>query len=115
MLRLDDHWVWDSWVVDDGERYHLFYLQAPRCARGRGSAAHPRHGRPRQLGGPGLLDGAPGRAGARPPGSWDDLAIWTGLGGPRRRRRLADVLHGDLDAGRTCSRTSGSGLPCRTT
>ena len=30
MLRLEDRWVWDSWVVDDGERYHLFYLQAPR-------------------------------------------------------------------------------------
>lgn len=30
MLRLDDQWVWDSWQADDGERYHLFYLQAPR-------------------------------------------------------------------------------------
>jgi beta-fructofuranosidase len=30
MLRLDDFWVWDSWAVDDGERYHLFFLQAPR-------------------------------------------------------------------------------------
>ena len=30
MLRLDDHWVWDSWVADDGRTYHLFFLQAPR-------------------------------------------------------------------------------------
>jgi beta-fructofuranosidase len=30
MLAPDDVWVWDSWLVDDGRRYHLFYLQAPR-------------------------------------------------------------------------------------
>ena len=31
MLRLEHDWVWDSWVADDGERYHLFFLKAPRC------------------------------------------------------------------------------------
>lgn len=25
-----DDWVWDSWVADDGERYHRFFLKAPR-------------------------------------------------------------------------------------
>ena len=25
------HWVWDSWIADDGERYHLFFLKAPRA------------------------------------------------------------------------------------
>ena len=30
MLRLDDFWVWDSWVADDGDAYHLYFLQAPR-------------------------------------------------------------------------------------
>jgi beta-fructofuranosidase len=30
VLRLDDFWVWDSWVADDGDLYHLFFLQAPR-------------------------------------------------------------------------------------
>lgn len=25
-----DHWVWDFWLADDGERYHLFYLHAPK-------------------------------------------------------------------------------------
>lgn len=30
MLRLEDRWVWDSWLADDGQRYHLFFLQAPR-------------------------------------------------------------------------------------
>ena len=23
MLRLDDYYVWDSWMADDGELYHL--------------------------------------------------------------------------------------------
>jgi beta-fructofuranosidase len=30
LLRFEDRWVWDLWVADDGERFHLFYLQAPR-------------------------------------------------------------------------------------
>ncbi|MFB9746575.1 glycosyl hydrolase family 32 [Leifsonia shinshuensis] len=25
----DGHWVWDFWLADDGERYHLYYLHAP--------------------------------------------------------------------------------------
>ncbi|MDV3253050.1 hypothetical protein DevBK_17050 [Devosia sp. BK] len=25
-----DHWVWDFWLADDGELYHLFYLHAPK-------------------------------------------------------------------------------------
>jgi len=32
MLTLADRWVWDSWIVDDGERYHLFLLQAPKSS-----------------------------------------------------------------------------------
>jgi beta-fructofuranosidase len=31
ILRLSDQWVWDSWIADDGERFHLFFLQAPRA------------------------------------------------------------------------------------
>lgn len=27
----DDHWVWDFWLADDGARYHLFYLHAPKA------------------------------------------------------------------------------------
>ena len=30
VLRLDDYWIWDSWIADDGDLYHLFFLQAPR-------------------------------------------------------------------------------------
>lgn len=28
-FSLADHWVWDSWLADDGDRFHLFYLHAP--------------------------------------------------------------------------------------
>jgi beta-fructofuranosidase len=30
MLRLADDWVWDFWLADDGESFHLFFLKAPR-------------------------------------------------------------------------------------
>lgn len=30
-LRLEDKWIWDSWYVFDGERYHAFYLHASRA------------------------------------------------------------------------------------
>ena len=29
-FNLPDHWVWDFWLADDGERHHLFYLHAPK-------------------------------------------------------------------------------------
>lgn len=29
-FSLHDHWVWDFWFADDGEKFHLFYLHAPR-------------------------------------------------------------------------------------
>lgn len=32
-FELPDSWVWDFWVVDDGERYHLFFLYASRALR----------------------------------------------------------------------------------
>jgi sucrose-6-phosphate hydrolase SacC (GH32 family) len=30
MLKLDDHFVWDSWYARDGDRWHAFYLKAPK-------------------------------------------------------------------------------------
>jgi len=30
-LELVDKWIWDSWYVFDGERYHAFYLHASRA------------------------------------------------------------------------------------
>lgn len=31
MLALPDSWIWDFWVADDGEAYHLFFLYASRA------------------------------------------------------------------------------------
>jgi beta-fructofuranosidase len=77
MLRIDDHYLWDSWIADDGELYHLFVLQAPRSL---GTPAK-RH-----------LNATVGHATSRDLVHWDwlgtcfgpaetgfdDLAIWTG-------------------------------------
>ncbi|NDR54554.1 MULTISPECIES: glycosyl hydrolase family 32 [unclassified Actinomyces] len=30
-LELADHWLWDHWIADDGEHYHLFFLRASRA------------------------------------------------------------------------------------
>lgn len=30
MFALPDAWVWDFWLADDGARWHLFFLYAPR-------------------------------------------------------------------------------------
>jgi beta-fructofuranosidase len=77
VLRLPDHWVWDSWIADDGERYHLFFLKAPRALKDPGlrhTAATIGHATSLdlcewELHEDALLPDA--RA-------WDDLAIWTG-------------------------------------
>jgi beta-fructofuranosidase len=80
MLRLDDNYVWDSWIADDGDHYHLYFLKAPRS-----------------LGSPGLrhVNATVGHAtspnlvdwdylgetfGPSPSGhgAFDDLGIWTG-------------------------------------
>lgn len=33
MFALPESWVWDFWIVDDGERYHLFFLFASKALR----------------------------------------------------------------------------------
>ena len=74
----DDHWVWDFWLADDGDLFHLYYLHAPR------SLGDPdlRH-RNARIGHATSLDLttwddhgevlAPGE-----PGSFDASATWTG-------------------------------------
>ena len=101
MLRLPEAWVWDFWLVDDGERYHLFFLYASRALHDpdarhhRASVGHaisddlttwdqgarcPRPIRPARLRRPRHLD----RIGRPPP-----------------RRHLVHVLHrGHPDTGR---------------
>ena len=77
MLRLPDDWVWDSWVADDGETYHLYFLKAPRALEDP-SRRHARavigHATSTDLvewtdHGTALLPSEDG---------WDDLALWTG-------------------------------------
>jgi len=77
VLRLADDWVWDSWIADDGERYHLFFLRAPRALgdpRLRHTAARIGHATSTDLvewevSADALVPAA---------GRWDDLALWTG-------------------------------------
>jgi beta-fructofuranosidase len=77
-LRLPDKWVWDFWLVRDGDEHHVFFLQAPR-ALGEPELRHHNasigHAVSGDLRSWRLLRDAlhPG-----PPGTWDDLAIWTG-------------------------------------
>ncbi|HKN43755.1 MAG TPA: hypothetical protein VJW23_07510, partial [Propionibacteriaceae bacterium] len=80
MLRLDDQWIWDSWVVDDGDLYHLFFLKAPR-ALGSPEKRHVNatvgHATSRDLITWEYLGECFGPATASN-GAFDDLAIWTG-------------------------------------
>jgi beta-fructofuranosidase len=77
-LRLHDKWVWDFWLARDREEHHVFYLQAPRALR-RSELRHHNasigHAVSSDLRRWRVLPDAlhPG-----PPGSWDDLATWTG-------------------------------------
>src|SRR5262245_20772746 len=83
-LLLPDAWTWDSWFVDDGERFHAFYLKAsqalldPDRRHGRASVGHAVSTDLRALTAlPDALVPSDGPA-------FDDLAIWTGsvLRGP---------------------------------
>lgn len=77
-LRLDDHWVWDFWFAQDEPNVHLFFLHAPRALGDpelRHRAARIGHAVSQNLVQWTLLD-RPFDAG--PPGSFDDLATWTG-------------------------------------
>jgi beta-fructofuranosidase len=77
MLRIEDHWLWDSWMADDGELYHLFFLKAPMSLGDPGlrhTNARVGHARSRDLV---SWEVMPDALGPDPEG-WDDLAIWTG-------------------------------------
>jgi beta-fructofuranosidase len=78
VLRLADHWVWDSWLATDGGEHHLFFLRASRALldpdrrHDRSSVGHATSTDLRrwQLQ-PDALVHSDGPA-------WDDMAIWTG-------------------------------------
>jgi beta-fructofuranosidase len=77
-LRLPDKWVWDFWLAREGDRHHVFFLQAPRALGDpelRHWSASIGHAVSADLSTWTVLADAirPGPAGA-----WDDLATWTG-------------------------------------
>jgi beta-fructofuranosidase len=77
VLRLDDAWIWDSWIADDGDRYHLFFLKAPRALEDAGlrhTAATIGHASSLDL-----VDWSVHQDALLPEAKrWDDLALWTG-------------------------------------
>jgi beta-fructofuranosidase len=77
VLRLPEDWVWDSWIADDGERYHLFFLKAPRALGDpelRHTASRIGHATSSDL----THWDVHADALAPAAGGWDDLALWTG-------------------------------------
>jgi beta-fructofuranosidase len=88
MLRLADHWVWDSWhAQDDDGRRHVFFLYAPRALLDADRRHH--HARIGHAVSSDLRSWqrtADALIPAESP-SWDDLATWTGsiVRGPDRR------------------------------
>lgn len=78
MLYLDDHWTWDFWFAQDGGRYHVFFLKAPK------SLGDPdrRHWNARV--GHAVSDDLrnweqlPDALSTGPQGAWDSQATWTG-------------------------------------
>jgi beta-fructofuranosidase len=77
VLRLADDWVWDCWVADDGELYHVFFLEAPRALGDpslRHTSARIGHATSTDL----TQWTVHGDALAPAAGRWDDLALWTG-------------------------------------
>ena len=77
MLRSQEDWIWDSWIADDGERFHLFFLKAPRALEDPGlrhTAATIGHASSLDLVD---WDVHPDALGPSEHG-FDDLALWTG-------------------------------------
>jgi beta-fructofuranosidase len=77
MLASSELWIWDSWVADDGERFHLFFLEAPRALgdpSARHTAARIGHASSTDLRNWTVHDEALGPSAT----GWDDLSLWTG-------------------------------------
>jgi beta-fructofuranosidase len=77
-LGYPDRYVWDHWMFDDGELFHIFHLQAPRKtsnANERHFLASVGHATSRDL----INWSEVGTALEKSPaGAWDDVATWTG-------------------------------------
>lgn len=78
MFALPEAWVWDFWLVDDGQTYHLFFLYASRALQNP-SARHYRasvgHAVSEDLDTWERVNDALVRSDAP---AFDDLATWTG-------------------------------------
>jgi beta-fructofuranosidase len=78
MLRLPGAWIWDFWLADDGDRYHLFFLFASRALQDeqrrhrRAAVGHAVSGNLRDW-----IQVSDALAAGDAP-SFDDLATWTG-------------------------------------
>ncbi|CAN5235922.1 hypothetical protein BH11ACT5_BH11ACT5_09560 [soil metagenome] len=77
-FTLDTHWVWDFWLADDGDLFHMYYLHAPKAL----GDQHLRH-RNAKVGHATSADltdwtdhGLVLEPGER--GSFDETATWTG-------------------------------------
>jgi beta-fructofuranosidase len=78
MLRLPGSWMWDFWLADDGERYHLFFLFASRALRDQQRRHHRAaigHAVSDDLHNWVQVDDV---VAASDPPAFDDLATWTG-------------------------------------
>jgi beta-fructofuranosidase len=78
VLRLPGVWIWDFWLADDGDRYHLFFLFAPRDLgdeRRRHHRAAIGHAVSEDL--RSWVRAGDVVAASEPP-AFDDLATWTG-------------------------------------
>ena len=77
VLRVASSWVWDFWLADDGDQFHLFFLKAPRdLARTTGTGTRSSGTRSRATSPTGSRWPTRSTPSAGP--AFDDLAIWTG-------------------------------------
>lgn len=77
-LQLAGRWIWDFWLAEDRGRWHVFYLHAPQTPDDpdrRHFAATVGHAVSTDLKSWTVL---PDALGPGPPGTWDDMATWTG-------------------------------------
>ena len=78
MLELQDHWIWDCWLLDDGKEFHIFFLRASKALHDpdrRHLRASVGHAKSTDLTNWQLLPDALVVSDAP---AWDDLATWTG-------------------------------------
>ena len=89
-FSLPDYWVWDFWLADDGDLFHMYYLHAPRSLGDsdlRHRNARIGHATSRDL----MEWVSHGEAlGPGAPGNFDETATWTGsvVKGPDGRWRM---------------------------